>query len=246
MHWIYLSPHFDDVALSCGGLVWEQVQVGDAVSIWTLCAGSAPVGELSPFAKAMHMRWQVDEDATKQRRIEDHNSCRRLGATWRYFTIPDCIYRCNPYTGEYLYPSEISLNGPLQPADTLTIIALQQEIKYSLPADTLVVIPLGLGNHVDHQLTRLAAEGLHNTAWYYADYPYVLRCKETLENIEQEGWISQVFPISQDGLAAWQNSIAAHGSQISTFWKGEPEMRLAVSAYLLENNGIRLWRKPVS
>jgi LmbE family N-acetylglucosaminyl deacetylase len=251
MDWIYLSPHFDDVALSCGGLVWDQVQAGSAVSIWTICAGSTPTGELSPFAKELHIRWCLNEDATNEdstgkRRIEDIKSCRSLGANWRYFTLPDCIYRRNPHTGEFMYASEISLNGPLQPADTLTIMALQEEIKYYLPADTVLVSPLGLGNHVDHQLTRLAAEGLDFTTWYYADYPYVLRCKEKLENMEREGWLSQVFPISQDGLVAWQDSIAAHGSQISTFWKGEREMRLAVSDYLQENNGIWLWRQPGS
>jgi len=125
-------------------------------------------------------------------------------------------------------------------------MALQEEIKNFFPADIVLVSPLGLGNHVDHQLTRLAAEGLDCTAWYYADYPYVLRCKDKLENMEQAGWLSQVFPISQDGLVAWQDSIAAHGSQISTFWKGKHEMRLAVSDYLEQNTGIRLWRKPVS
>jgi LmbE family N-acetylglucosaminyl deacetylase len=212
MHWIYLSPHFDDVALSCGGLVWEQVQVGDTSSIWTVCAGNAPDEELSPFAKELHMRWEVDKDATAQRRIEDRSSCQCLGATWRYFTIPDCIYRRNPHTGEFMYSSEILLNGPLHPADTLTIESLQQEMKSFFPVDFMIISPLGLGNHVDHQLTRLAAEGLECTSWYYADYPYVLRCKEKLDNLEQERWLSQVFPISQGGLTAWQDSIAAHRS----------------------------------
>jgi LmbE family N-acetylglucosaminyl deacetylase len=246
MRWMFLSPHFDDVALSCGGLVWEQAQAGDTLSIWTVCAGSTPVGELSPFAKELHMRWEVNEDAPAQRRLEDSNSCRRLGATWRYFTIPDCIYRRDLLTGEFMYSSEGSLNGPLQPSDTLNITSLQEEIKNFNLMDTVLVSPLGLGNHVDHQLTRLAVEGLEYIACYYADYPYVLRCKEKLEELQQAGWVSQVFPISQAGLVAWQDSIAAHASQISTFWEGEREMRLAVRDYLEENKGIRLWRKPVA
>jgi LmbE family N-acetylglucosaminyl deacetylase len=245
MRWIYLSPHFDDVALSCGGLVWEQVQAGSAVIIWTVCAGSAPVGKLSPFAKELHIRWKVNEDATTQRRIEDLNSCRRMGATWQHFNLPDCIYRQDPRSGEYMYSSEASLNGTLHPADTFTSVSLQQEIKSFQSSDTVLVSPLGLGNHVDHQLTRQVAEGQGYSTWYYADYPYVLRCKEKLDEMQQEGWVSQVFPISPDGLVAWQDSIAAHGSQISTFWKGEPEMRLAVLEYLDENKGIRLWKKPV-
>ena len=246
MHWIYLSPHFDDVALSCGGLVWEQVQAGDSVRIWAVWAGNASDGKLSPFAKELHLRWEADQDATVQRKIEDLNSCHRLGATYRYLAIPDCIYRRNPQTGEFLYSSEAALNGPLQPADSQNIASLREDIKRSIQTDMLLVSPMGLGNHVDHQLTRLVAEGLDCTAWYYADYPYVLRCKEKLEHMEQEGWVSQVFPISQEGLVAWQDSIAAHVSQISTFWMDEREMRLAVSNYLEKNKGIRLWRKPVS
>lgn len=246
MQWIYLSPHFDDIALSCGSLVWEQVRSGDAVSIWTVCAGSAPAGELSPFAKELHLRWETNHDATAQRRLEDLRSCHRLGATCQYFTIPDCIYRINPHTGEFLYISEESLNGPLKPADTQNIALLGEEIKRCIPQDVTLVCPLGLGDHVDHQLTRLAAEGLDQTEWYYADYPYVLRCNKKLDQLEQEGWISQTFPISQEGLVAWQDSIAFHGSQISTFWKDEHEMRMALSDYLEQNQGIRLWRKPIT
>ena len=44
MHWIYLSPHFDDAVLSCGGMIWEQVHSGETVEIWTLCAGQIPKG----------------------------------------------------------------------------------------------------------------------------------------------------------------------------------------------------------
>jgi LmbE family N-acetylglucosaminyl deacetylase len=245
MQWIYLSPHFDDVALSCGGLVWEQVRSGDTVSIWTVCAGSAPDGGLSPFAKELHLCWRTNQDATAQRRLEDLHSCQRLGTTSQYFTIPDCIYRLNPHTDEFLYISEESLNGSLQRADTENISLLREEIKSRIPQDVTLVCPLGLGNHVDHQLTRLAAEGLDRTGWYYADYPYVLRCNEKLEQLEQEGWISQTFPISQEGLVAWQDSIADHASQISTFWKDELEMRVALSDYLEQNQGIRLWRKPI-
>jgi LmbE family N-acetylglucosaminyl deacetylase len=246
MHWIYLSPHFDDVALSCGGLVWEQVRSGDAVSIWTVCAGEPPAGDLSSFAQELHTRWEAGHNATAQRRIEDINSCHRLGASTRYFTIPDCIYRRDLQTGGILYDSEAALTGALHPGDTQAITTLKLELNKFIPAGITLVCPLALGSHVDHQLTRLATEGLDRNCWYYADYPYVLRCQSQIENMEQEGWISQVFSISQEGLAAWQESISAHSSQISTFWAGEQEMRLAINAYLGQANGIRLWRRPAT
>src|SRR5512143_2255093 len=177
MSWIYLSPHFDDVALSCGGLVWEQARAGEMVSIWTVCAGESPHGILSPFAQELHDRWEAGQNPPAHRRMEDINSCGRLGAGYRYLDVTDCIYRRHPQTGEYLYPSEKALNGPLHPADTQLITSLQGDFRDSLQPNSIVVCPLGVGAHVDHQLTRLAAEGCGGTLWYYADFPYVLRYK---------------------------------------------------------------------
>lgn len=244
MTWIYLSPHFDDVALSCGGLLWEQTHADMVVVIWTICAGSPPRGKLSPFAQELHARWEINKNAPTRRKIEDAKSCHRLGAGCRYFSIPDCIYRRHPTTGEFMYASEAALNGSLHPGDAQVLYTLVNLLSRSLSPEVLVISPLALGDHVDHQLTRQAAERLGLRPWYYADYPYVLRFEEQLRHMHQADWVSQVFPISQAGLDAWQDSIAAHGSQISTFWPNEPAMRQAIVEYLQSNGGIRLWRKP--
>jgi LmbE family N-acetylglucosaminyl deacetylase len=223
--------------------VWEQAHRGDLVTIWTVCAGEPPEGNLSPFAQELHARWEVGQNAPVRRRIEDLASCQRLGASHRYCSSPDCIYRRNPRTNEFMYTSETSLNGDLQPGDFQLIQSLQKEMGQSLESEAVLVCPLGLGNHVDHQLTRHVAEGLERPLWYYADYPYVLNCKAQLEQMEAEGWTSQVFNISQAGLSAWRDSIAAHASQISTFWTDIAEMTQAVAEYMQHDNGIRLWRK---
>ncbi len=242
MAWIYLSPHLDDVALSCGGLVWEQAQSGEEVSIWTICAGEPPVGALSPFATQLHARWEAGSNAPARRKIEDGNSCRRLGANYRHFSIPDCIYRRNPLTGEFMYASEASLNGPLHPGDVKLAQDIRLKLRKRLPGNANLVCPLALGAHVDHQLTRSAAKRPGSALWFYADFPYVQRYKYQLDQLKVDGWDSQLFPVSQAGLLAWQDAIAAHASQISTFWSSELEMRKAVAAYLFENGGLRLWR----
>jgi hypothetical protein len=96
---------------------------------------------------------------------------------------------------------------------------------------------------VDHRLTRLAAEKLRRPLWYYADYPYVIRAEDPLKPFRREGWYSQVFPISEVGLVAWQEAVAAHHSQISTFWQDLDAMRQAIWAYRQSEGGIRLWKK---
>lgn len=181
-----------------------------------------------------------------ERRLEDIISCQRLGASSRHFNIPDCIYRRHPQTGEFLYTSEASLNGPIHPGDMQLITLLQAELKPLISGEMVVVGPLALGKHVDHQIARLALDGLGCTAWYYQDYPYVLRGSEQLERMEADGWSSSMFPISEQGLAAWQDSIAAHSSQISTFWTGEAEMRQAIADYEHSCGGLRLWRRQLA
>ncbi len=241
MSWIYLSPHFDDVALSCGGLVWEQTTHGDRADIWTICAGDPPPGPLSTFAQSLHTRWQAENNAPVQRKDEDTSACLRLGAGYRHFKVPDCIYRRHPQTGEFMYASEAGLNGPLNPGDRGTIQDLALELRSALPAGAIVVCPLAFGNHVDHQLTRRVAEQLGQTTWYYADYPYVLRCHAKVEQMLRSRWEYQTYSISPEGLTAWQDSISLHHSQISTFWSGEEAMRTAINDYLQAEGGIHLW-----
>ena len=69
MHWIYLSPHLDDAVLSCGGLIWEQVQLGERVEIWTIFAGDPPAEMLTPFAEELHTRWGCGLNAVEIRRL---------------------------------------------------------------------------------------------------------------------------------------------------------------------------------
>lgn len=265
MHWIYLSPHLDDIALSCGGLVWEQVQQGHTVSIWTICAGDIPEGPLSPFAQSLHARWQTEEQAPAHRRQEDLASCAILGAVARHFGLPDCIYRRRPDmarpdtsgrdtrpTGvsepatqsEWLYDAEEALWIPVDPAEAPLIRELSDELAYLLPPQAEVVCPLAIGGHVDHRLTRAAAELLQRRLWYYADYPYAADHPEKLAELRQAGWQTTCLAISHGAFQAWAGSVAAHTSQISTFWSDLEQMKIDLNAFAQAQGGACLWRAP--
>jgi LmbE family N-acetylglucosaminyl deacetylase len=253
--WIFLSPHLDDVAFSCGGLLWEQAQAGQLVQVWTICAEEPPPGPVSPFAQSLQDRWGVGTDSGERRRQEDRLSCSLLGATARHFPVPDCIYRREQGSGNFLYPSEESLFGPLHPAERdleAQLAGMLAEAISSKAADEVkLVCPLTLGGHVDHRLTRAAVERIEpdwpsGRVWYYADFPYVLDDSALLVQLTRERWESQVFPISPPGLLAWQRSMAAHASQISTFWSGVSEMEASLRAYCERTGGVRLWRKIVA
>jgi LmbE family N-acetylglucosaminyl deacetylase len=84
MHAVYLSPHLDDAALSCGGQIAQQTAAGLPVLIVTLMAGDPPARPLSPFAQQLHTRWQLHDapTAVAARRAEDTAACRHLAAEY--------------------------------------------------------------------------------------------------------------------------------------------------------------------
>jgi LmbE family N-acetylglucosaminyl deacetylase len=243
MIWIYLSPHFDDIALSCGGLVWEQNRAEELVQVWTICAGEVPSGPLSPFAALLHARWETSQNAPAERRAEDLAACRAMGAVPRHFDLPDCIYRRSPDETTHLYASEEGIFGPLHLEEEGLVARLAADLQALIPADANIVCPLTLGGHVDHRLTRAAAEKIDRPLWYYADYPYVLNHASHLETLRQSGWRSSDFRVSEAGLEAWIASVAAYTSQVSTFWPDAVSMRAALHDFWQSSvGGVRLWR----
>ena len=241
MEWIYLSPHFDDVAFSCGGLVWEQVKSGDEVSIWTICAGEPPPGPISLYAQSLHKRWGTSREAVTVRRAEDWLSNRRMGATSRNFSIPDAIYRRSSVDGTPMYTSDLELFSELRLDEIHLVETLTNELIQPLPQVCELVCPLALGSHVDHRLVRTAAEKLGKRMWYYADFPYSVNPEQDLGESDR-GMVYKFFPVSETGLRVWEESVSAHSSQISTFWSNTDQMRDAIRAYWGPVKGIRLWQ----
>jgi LmbE family N-acetylglucosaminyl deacetylase len=232
------------VALSCGGLVWEQRRGGEVVSVWTISAGDPPEGPLSLFAESLHERWQTGRGTVAQRRREDQASCATLMARPGYFPIPDCIYRRSEVDGAALYASEGAIMGPVHPLEAPLVEQLSRELERRLPKEAEIVAPMALGGHVDHRLVRQAAQELVRPLWYYADVPYALSRAEELKKLDESGWKATTYPVSEAGLAAWQAAVAAHASQISTFWPDLESMRAAIRSYCEKSGGVRLWQAP--
>lgn len=228
--WVYLSPHFDDIALSVGGLVWEQVHKGDQVEVWTICGGNAPQDKpLSLFAKILHSIWKLGDDVPNLRNQEDENACHRLGAAHRRFPWPDCIYRYNPTTNRPFVKFQRDLFKPYTPIEYNLLVEMFKTV--SMPQDAQVVAPLGVGNHRDHKLTRAIAEHLYGSIWHYLDYPYAVQNDFKREDFIPQSTEKMIQPISSKGLVAWKEAVACHHSQIALFWKSDQEMYTAIDAY---------------
>ncbi len=252
---IYLSPHLDDVALSCGGQIHQRTSAGHGAEILivTIMAGVPHPVRLSSFARQQHAAWgfapdrpaeEVVQAVVHARRVEDEAACRLLGATPRHWPVPDCIYRRHPDTGDSLYTSDEALFGSVHPAEKGLVAEIAAWLA-TLPAAGRVVVPLGIGNHVDHQLTRMAAE-VHfgRDLWYYEDYPYAQCEPDQIDQLTAGGqWRAKLIPVNEAAFSARLAAVAAYSSQLDMLFSGREAMHRALTRFVRDQGGERLWRQ---
>jgi LmbE family N-acetylglucosaminyl deacetylase len=239
---VYLSPHMDDAALSCGGAIARFTAAGQRVLVVNVCSGSPPPGgPLSPFAALQHERWGLPPDQAVARRLaEDAEALAILGADGLELGLLDAIYRL---PGAYV--DDATLFGPVARGDTLAADAgpALETLAARLPG-AVFYAPLGVGNHVDHVAVhavagRLAASGA--TVAYYEDFPYAARAEGAVEaRLDKLGGADRFGPavapidaVIERKLAA----VAAYASQLATLFGGREQMERAVADYALRVGG---------
>lgn len=242
MH-VFLSPHLDDAVLSCGATINKLVAEGERVHIITVMAGDAPTpAPDTPIVRELHQRWQTDYAA---RREEDICAAYRLRVSWQHLPLADCIYRTATQADESemaLYPTEESLFGTPHPQDpVLTALSF-----VPLPNAKAVYAPLGVGNHVDHQIVRdwslhLVQSSPTFALNLYQEYPYTddtIKIERALAFYRQPLSVQNV-PVSEDDLQAKLDAISCYSSQISTFWADVDSMKAATRrAMQLDETGV--------
>lgn len=243
-HSIYLSPHLDDATLSCGGQIFQQSAAGRRVLVVTITAGDPPVDTLSAYARSLQERWALESNAVAARRAEDYAANAILGADTLHWSVPDCIYRLDPITQIPFYVSDADIFGEVHPTEAHLVNQLAAQIQ-ALPACDQLYVPLTIGHHVDHLLTRAAAEAAGGSPRvYYEDYPYAQQ-PGALERVIPPGsshWQSQSTPLTAAARHAKIEAILAFRSQISTFWRDRADLEGQVGGYAQQVGGERLWR----
>jgi len=234
---IFLSPHPDDAVLSCGGWIDQLARNGERPIVMTVFGGDRPAAvPLSDFARGLHERWQLGDDAPARRRDEDRAACDRLGCYLIHLPFADAVYRIDPLTRRYLYDSEEAIFGAVRDGEIIDRVTAAVEARLRQVADARLVVPLTAGGHVDHVITRLAAERLKADVIYYEDYPYA----EQPERMTQvwghadgaaPAWVSETVELSEAALQAKIEAFLQHRSQISTFYRDAEEVRQRMRAY---------------
>jgi LmbE family N-acetylglucosaminyl deacetylase len=160
---LVISPHLDDAVLSLGGTIAGWVREGTRVVVASVFSIGPALSEVAP-----RMRKFADY-AT--RRAEDHAACTLLGAETRYLDQTERAFRRPFLTGWSFFRTPSSRDG----FTTLAHVTSALDSLGALQPDR-IVLPLGVGNHIDHVETLIAgtdwaiANGVLDRVWFYEDF----------------------------------------------------------------------------
>ncbi len=214
---LFISPHYDDIALSCGGTAALVAEAGkDAVVALLFGDHPDPDQPMTPFADHMHAEWGMSADEViAGRRAEEAESSRILGLRDVFLPFRDAIYRGDNYLNdEQLFgkPRGTDLDLPERVVAAIAAEGFR-------PVGSRAYAPLASGFHVDHQLgfqagVLLASYGWD--VWFYEDLPYSLlegRVSDRLslagERIEVAGVVdvSSVWTKKIDAIMAYPSQL---------------------------------------
>ena len=243
MRYIFLSPHLDDVSLSCGGIVNNLFQSNNDVEIWTLFAGILKTNNLTPFAQSLHDRWKLPYDAPQARREEDILSCSILGARHRHFNYLDCIYRVDDQNKPIVVKEE-DLYQAIPPTQIHLVEEIQNLILSLVNDEDIIISPMAIGDHIDHRILLKSIQNLNlkNTR-FYEDFPYIQKSQPIDSNLST--LCANKYELSSENIIKWHESVAAHTSQISTFWDSQDHMRNQIKQFFMNGGGTCLWEQKI-
>ncbi len=173
---VILSPHLDDAALSCGGLLHA---LRDRVStlVVSICCGSLRVVNADGSSKISTRRGHV---SSRTRRREDIAAMHSVDTDFVHLSFADGIYRRSPLTGRLIYRNARE-RWVLPRIEDLAHVEELYLVLRRLCLDLgriLLLSPMGIGHHVDHQIAaqvavRMAATNAGAELLFYEDFPYV-------------------------------------------------------------------------
>jgi len=231
---LFLSPHFDDVALSCGGMVAASAET-EGAQIITVFGGVPAAGTPeTSYAQSLLADWGTPSfvAAVRLRHAEDEDAARTLGASLVTLPFVDgafrgAAYRDWPALQTALVPTDADL--PARIADAVRATGL-------LTPRTTLVGPLGAGRHVDHQAVFAALALLAPAVarvWLYEDYPYAARQTDAVRSSLAAVGLTDATPQILD-IVPWLptkiRAVECYASQVPILFPDRP-MPDAVHTY---------------
>ena len=228
---VIVSPHADDAVLSCGALRSRRQVL--ALNLFDDYAGPAT----SPVARYLFSAWGVADaaEARAVRDAEDAAACRVVGFARTSSGLLDAAFRrggSRPF-------------GNLTHADEALVPVVTRLIRDQLDAaaePSIVLAPLGIGEHVDHLIARQAALVLRaqgQRVALYEDVPYCLSPDAARGSASVPLEARRVEVDVTTGIEGWVRGVHCYRSQLHLLF-GSSEIEPSLRAHAVERK-LTLW-----
>ena len=229
---LFVSPHLDDAALSCGGVMAAiDRQGGRAVQMSVFTADEPVAGSLSPLAKELHRKWGLSK-VVADRRQEDLRAAAVLGSDLICLGFHEAIYRSDGEpigepTRRHRCLSYQDLFSPPTAGDLLLAEKICGELREYIRAQrpSFIFGPVGIGQHVDHVIVRMAlqqavAETGAGGLLLYEEMPYASESwnAPSLRALRKTA-LPMTWELTGEDWERKLTSIQAYRSQLPTLWR---------------------------
>ncbi|WP_211223813.1 PIG-L deacetylase family protein [Pseudonocardia asaccharolytica] len=230
---LFLSAHLDDAVLSCGALL-AALAPRCPVTVATVFTAATDPPHTRAARSFLRQCGATDADALfADRRTEDRDVLAGLGVAHVHLGAVDALFRTRGSRAAlgrlgravpelvHRYPTyrlDIA-RGRVAAGDRVLAAGLARQVS-DLVATTgaeLVFCPVGVGNHVDHLLTRGIGARLGRPVVHYSDFPYALSATPDRDFLERH----RLWPWTwEHGIAEKRRLIRDYRTQADALFPG--------------------------
>lgn len=179
----FISPHFDDAILSAGALMSYLSKHTKITVINVFTKAGPPPYTLSARTFLSQCGYTDAEKLFVDREKEDAQVLSTVANTVINLNNADALWRKarNTWFGSVLpeidarYPTYRfhAVRGVIARSDQAMVKRIIADVRERIKEkDAVVFAPLGIGNHIDHVITRKVAEAQDQQLIYWSDFPY--------------------------------------------------------------------------
>lgn len=229
----FISPHLDDAALSCGGLLAELSTKTDVTVITVFTTARPSHYTLSAKKALKDSSYATASKLYKARREEDIKAFEDLPITLTHLNEEESLYRLKAHPSDlesligqfipefvHVYPTYALhiAKGKISSDDQPLIERISDKLKTLIPEGSVVFAPEGIGNHIDHLVVKNSVKNVFEPV-LWLDQPYLIR--EKLLHIPEH---FTEFPVNQ---MEKHKILKAYTSQMPLLFSGQeiPDLR---------------------
>lgn len=219
---VILSPHMDDALLSLGQHIINWKRENKKIKIITMVNSFGKNKTIPNYSKDYVKKsgFKKVVDFEKARREEDKKVMEELRVEYEYWSVTDASFRSEE--GVFKYPRrEDLLSGKVVKSDQKIINNLIGKLNKIRAME--ILIPYGIGNHIDHIILRkVGEESKINNKFFYLESPYLWEKFNWLMVIKNILKIKSILKNSSDKnnlLRIYKSQYPLWGNNRNNYWE---------------------------